>query len=225
MIFAQQNSPFAEDDISKKITKEISLRYLIYVPEGYDSRKQAWPLLLYLHGGLGRGNDFKKLYWYPVPKMILEGAFPKSFIVVMPQCPEDKIWAELTDALSELINEITKRYKIDTSRIYGIGYSMGGNGIAYLAYTNPKIFAAIAPMSGFYYTWWVTRLKEIPAWFFHGAKDSIANVDEADKMVEGYRKVAVPTEVKYSRDPEGIHCPPSEEQHLELLQWLLKHSK
>jgi predicted peptidase len=221
---AQRKSAFLESELSKTITKRISLRHLIHLPEGHEGKNQRWPLLLYLHGGMGRGNDFQKIFWYPVPKMILENAFPNSFVVVIPQCPEGKIWTELSDALLELIHDITGRYKIDTSRIYGIGYSMGGNGIAYLAYANPEIFAAIAPMSGFYHpVLWGGKLKNIPAWFFHGVKDATAGVDSADQMVEEYRKDKL--EVKYSRDPEGIHQPPSVEQHLELLQWLLTHAK
>jgi len=221
--FEQQNSPFSENELAKKITKEISLRYLIHLPDGYEGSEQHFPLLLYLHGGIGRGADFQKLYWYPIPKMILEKEFPNSFIAVIPQCPAGKYWPELTDELSSLINEITTHYKADTTHIYGIGYSMGGNGIAYLAYTHPEVFAAIAPMSGKYNTWWVSRLKKVPAWFFHGAKDTLVSVRESDEIVEAYQKNKA--EVKYSRDPEGTHRPPTEEQHLELLQWFLEHSK
>jgi len=155
--------------------------------------------------------------------MILENKFPDSLIAVIPQCPEGKYWPELTDELSCLINEITTHYHVDTTRIYGIGYSMGGNGIAYFAYAHPKIFAAIAAMSGKYNTWWLSRLKKVPAWFFHGVKDSLVNVRESDEMVEEYKKIGI--EVKYSRDPEGMHRPPTEAQHQELFQWLLQQSK
>jgi predicted peptidase len=221
--FGRQNAPFRESKLEKKIVKEISIRYLIHLPEGYEGSKQLFPLLLYLHGGQGRGDDFQKLSWYPIPKMILTNKFPNSLIAVIPQCPEGKVWEELEDALVAVIDEIANRYRVDASRIYGIGYSMGGNGIVHLAYTHPDIFAAIAPMSGYYFTWWVSRLKDIPAWFFHGAKDSPVSLKETDEMVEEYKKLG--GEVKYSRDPEGGHRPPSEEQHLEVLEWLLKHSK
>lgn len=220
---AQQKNPFIENRLPETITKNISLRYLVHLPNQSGGMHHPLPLLLYLHGGMGRGNDFKKLYWYPVPKMILENTFPDSFVVVIPQCPEGKNWIEYTDALSELIHQTIKYYSIDTSRIYGIGYSMGGNGIAYLAYMHPELFSAIAAMSGFYYTTWASRLKDIPSWFFHGAKDTILNIDESDKIVEELRKFQA--NVKYTREPEGIHSPPAVEQHLEVLQWFLEHSK
>jgi predicted peptidase len=68
---------------------------------------------------------------------------------------------------------------------------MGGNGIAYLAFANPDLFAAISPMSGYYSTWWVRRLKKIPTWFFHGDADSTVPVFEADRMVEEFKREGV----------------------------------
>jgi predicted peptidase len=219
----QRESPFVEGDLSRIITKRISVRYMAHLPGGYAGTKDRWPLLIYLHGGRGRGSDFQKLYWYPIPKMILENKFPDSFVVVIPQCPEGKDWTELIDALEVLIGHMIDNFRIDTSRIYGIGYSMGGNGIAYFAYTHPGMFSAIVPMSGEYFTTWASRLGKVPCWFFHGAKDTIANIDRCDRIVEELRKFN--DEVKYTRDPQGIHSPPTMEQHLEISQWLLKHSK
>ena len=104
-----------------------------------------------------------------------------------------------------------------------MGYSMGGNGIVEFAFRNPHMFAAIAAMSGYYFNLWVSRIKDIPIWFFHGAKDNMIELKEADEIVEEYKKFSV--DVKYTRDPEGGHNPPTIEQHLEVLQWLLTHSK
>jgi predicted peptidase len=221
--FSQESQPFQESVLSKTITRQLSLRYLIHVPKKYGTRNSAYPLLLYLHGGLGRGNDFQKLSWYPIPKMIRENSFPDSFIVVIPQCPEGQMWTEQLDALLSLIEETAKRYSIDTTRIYGMGYSMGANGIGYLAYVRPKIFSAIALMSGVYNPWWVTRLRNVPAWYFHGAKDTCVSVNQSDRMVEEYRKEGMMA--RYSRDPEGGHRPPSTEAHREVLDWLLQFSK
>lgn len=65
-IHAQDTEPFFEKDFSKEKCYDISLRYLISLSANYDSQEK-WSLLLYLHGSMGRGDDFKKLYWYPVP--------------------------------------------------------------------------------------------------------------------------------------------------------------
>jgi predicted peptidase len=222
-IQAQENEPFLERNFSKEICHDVSLRYLIYLPLNYDSHEK-WPLLLYLHGGMGRGNDFKKLYWYPVPKMILEKKYSLPFIIVIPQCPEGKMWSDMELInVAELLESIIESYNVDRTRIYAIGYSMGGNGVLALAFYAPDIFAAIAPMSGMSNTWWTSKIKHIPSWFFHGVKDDHVPVRESDEMVEALKKEGA--EVHYSRDPERAHSPPTENEHLLLFEWLLQHKK
>jgi predicted peptidase len=223
-IQAQDDMPFLEKHFSKKICRNISLRYLIHLPVGYDNSQEKWPLLLYLHGGMGRGNDFKKLYWYQVPKMILEKKYNLPFIVIIPQCPDGKMWSNIELlAVSELLKNAIGSYKVDSTRIYAIGYSMGGNGVLALAYYEPDIFTAIASMSGYYTTWWASKIKNIPLWFFHGAKDDHTPVHICDEMVDVLKKNGA--EVKYSRKDEGIHSQPPEKEHLKVFEWLLKHRK
>ena len=90
-----------------------------------------------------------------------------------------------------MINEIVNKYNVDTSRIYGIGYSLSGNGIVELTFRNQNMFASIATMSGCYYNMWVIRIKDIPIWVFHGAKDIRIEVKEADDIVEEYKKFGI----------------------------------
>ena len=57
------------------------------------------------------------------PKEIEAGKqFP--FIVVSPQCPEDKVLESVE--LTALLDEIVEKYKVDKDRIYVTGLSMGG---------------------------------------------------------------------------------------------------
>jgi predicted peptidase len=221
---AQDSKPFLEKNFSKKICYDFSLRYLIFLPAGYNDSQEKWPLILYLHGGMGRGNDFKKLYWYPVPKMILENKHKLPFIVVIPQCPEGKMWSDMELLkVVEILKNTIESYRVDSTRVYAIGYSMGGNGVMALAYYASDIFAAIAPMSGMSNTWWASKIKDIPSWFFHGAKDDHVPVRESDEMVDALKKEGA--EVRYSRNNERTHSPPTENEHLELFEWLLKHKK
>jgi predicted peptidase len=223
-IQAQDNSPFIEKTFVEKWDCDISMRHLIHLPEGYDAASKKWALLLYLHGGMGRGSDFKKLHWYPVPRMILEKKFDLPFIVLIPQCPEGKMWSNMElISVIELLKNIMESYKVDENRIYAVGYSMGGNGVLALANYVPDMFAAIAPMSGMSNTWWASKIKDIPSWFFHGAKDDHVPVRESDEMVEALKKEGA--EVKYTRHDERKHSPPTETEHLALFEWLLKHKR
>jgi predicted peptidase len=125
--------------------------------------------------------------------------------------------------VTELLKHIVECYRVDDARIYAVGYSMGGNGVLALARYIPDIFAAIAPMSGMSNVWWASYIKDIPAWFFHGAKDDHVPVQESDEMVDALKIVGA-KEIKYSRDNERKHSPPTEEEHLLLFEWLLKHT-
>jgi len=224
-IQAQESKPFLEKIYSQKLVCDISVRHLIFLPDGYSDSQERWPLLLYLHGGMGRGKNFKKLHWYPVPRMILQGKYKLPFIVLVPQCPEGTMWSDMElIKVAELLKHIVESNRVDEARIYAVGYSMGGNGVLALANYIPDIFAAMASMSGMSNVWWASNIKDIPVWFFHGVKDDRVPVRESDEMVEELKKEGA-KEIKYTRDEERKHSPPTEEEHLLLFEWLLKHTK
>ena len=130
----------------KEITRTVAANYLLYLPKDYGVQgEKKWPLILYLHGGMGRGDDLEKVMWYPLPKMLSQNdSFP--FVVITPQCPAGEMWTD-TGLLISLLDEVLSAYSIDPDRVYLAGYSMGGNGAWYLAYKHPERFAAVAPMS------------------------------------------------------------------------------
>ena len=83
----------------------VTLNFLLYLPGDYDQR-DAWPLLLFLHGAGERGDDLELVKVHGPPKLIAAGKdFP--FIVVSPQCPEFRAWhaLELTALLDHLEQE------------------------------------------------------------------------------------------------------------------------
>ena len=123
---------------------KVRLQYLLYLPKDYD-KKEAWPLVLFLHGAGERGDNLDLVKKHGPPKLIEEGkSFP--FLVVSPQCPENKWWEPV--ALTALLDEIVAKYKIDKDRVYVTGLSMGGFGTWSLAAHTPKRFAAIVPICG-----------------------------------------------------------------------------
>jgi pimeloyl-ACP methyl ester carboxylesterase len=192
--------------------------YLTYLPKGYDADPKArWPVIIFLHGGSSRGNDLNKLKANGIPDRIERGkSIP--FVVIAPQCPVDKRW-ETDDWFDIFFDEITRRYRVDTSRIYLTGLSLGASGTWYLAIKHPSIFAAIAPISGrsSYMQLMadsVRNLAGIPIWIFHGSVDEIVDVNESLEMAkrlehcgvkyrlsvfEGHKHWQTPWEV-YGRD-------------------------
>ena len=73
-----------------------------------------------------------------------------QFIGLTPQCPADMRWDTpgMPRAVVDLIDEIIAKHRVDESRIYLTGLSMGGKGTWLVAHEAPDYFAAIAPMSG-----------------------------------------------------------------------------
>jgi poly(3-hydroxybutyrate) depolymerase len=203
------------------LSRNVALRYLLHLPEGYGKDERRWPLLLYLHGGMGRGEDFARMAWYPLIRMVSEGAL-LPLIVVAPQCPAGETWTD-PERLIAVLDEVSASYRVDADRVYLAGYSMGGEGAWFLAYRHPERFAAVAAMSGPGNPWWSSRLAQLPVWAFHGAKDDRVPVAETEAMVEAIRKEG--GDVRVSIDPDRGHSPPSPAEHEALLTWLLAHHR
>jgi predicted peptidase len=210
-----------ERSYSAELSREVRSRYLLYLPWHYGDKDTNWPLLLYLHGGMGRGDRFDKMAWYPVPKMMLRNdSLP--FIVIAPQCPAGEMWTD-AEMLVSLIQNVCDSFSVDTNRIYLAGYSMGGAGVWFVAYKYPEKFAALAPMSGWSLRFSADRLKELPVWVFHGAEDSLVPVSEAEAMIGELHELNA--EVKTSIVAGRSHTPPSIDEHKELFDWFLMHRR
>ena len=114
------------------------MSYLLYLPPAYETNEEEWPLLLFLHGAGERGDDLELVKVHGPPKMIAQGEdFP--FVVISPQCPKGEIWS--IETLHALIIEVVETHRIDTSRIYVTGLSMGGYGqqpYPYAVVANPR---------------------------------------------------------------------------------------
>ncbi len=134
--------------------------YYEYLPAGYSSGSQTYPLILFCHGigELGNGNaDLSKVIDTGLPQLISQGKFPvsfttpasgtQSFIVISPQFIN---WPVPTD-LNDILNYVLKNYRVNTNRIYITGLSMGGGATwAYAGYSaaySDRI-AAIVPIAG-----------------------------------------------------------------------------
>lgn len=205
-----------------QVTVPVSLGYLLYLPEEYDPQR-AWPLLLYLHGSGERGADLEQVKRHGPPKLIAEGQkFP--FIVVSPQCAQFEGWMTKLHVLGMLLDEIESSYAIDVDRIYVTGNSMGGYGTWGLAIAYPQRFAAIAPICGGGDPSAICALKDVPAWTFHGANDTVIPVEHSEQMVE--RLKACGGNVQFTIYPDVDHDAWTRTYaNPQLYTWLLKQSK
>jgi predicted peptidase len=158
----------------------------LFLPKAYAaSADEKFPLIIFLHGSGERGDDLAKVKVHGPPKIVdTDPNFP--FIVVSPQAPEGERW-EIAK-LDALLAEVRKTYRIDESRIYLTGLSMGGFGTWDWAIARPGLFAAIAPVCGRSDVSRAAALKDMSVWAFHGDNDPAVDMSGSFDMVAAVRK-------------------------------------
>lgn len=172
-----------------------SYRYQVYVPTEYETRTD-WPVILFLHGAAERGSDGILQTTLGLGPAIRANPSRFPAIVVFPQVPKDSSWAGgPADAAMVALRQTMAEYRVDANRVYLTGLSMGGRGTWYLAFRNPGVFAAVAPICG-----WIAdsprfsplpvvpadrgaplealakQLRDVPIWIFHGEMDRVVPV-------------------------------------------------
>lgn len=196
-------------------------RYQVFVPASYVPT-QRWPVILFLHGAGERGKDGYFQTQVGLGAAIREKVARVPAIAVFPQATPDSSWTgTLARVAMAALDQTTREYQTDPARVYLTGLSMGGNGTWYLAYRNPKRFAAIVPVCG-----WVSpniwkvdpvvpadsgdvyaalgrQLRQTPTWIFHGEIDQAVPVDESRKAFAGLQAAGAP--VQYSELPGTGH--------------------
>jgi predicted peptidase len=210
---------------ANKLDREIKVRaridYLLFLPDGYEKSTEKFPLMLFLHGAGESGSDLAKVKVHGPPKIVeTKKDFP--FIVVSPQSP-GRGWDP--NVLNALIDEAAEKYRVDKDRIYLTGLSMGGYGTWALATAYPDRFAAIAPICGGGNPVEASKLKDMPIWCFHGAKDNVVPLERSKEMVEAVER-AGNKQVKFTIYPEATHDSWTETyNNQEFYDWLLKQNR
>lgn len=212
-----------------------TLLYRLFIPLHYDQKKK-YPLVLYLHGGGGRGNDNRKQIDGGNGYLIdfftgneTQAHYP-SFVLA-PQSPMEG-WIE-EDSITptrplhlvhELIGELQRTYNIDETRIYVAGQSMGGFGTFAIISEYPRKFAAGVALCGGGDQSKVARLTNVPIWVFHGARDESVAVERSRTIVAGIRNAG--GKVRYTEYADTGHIIwPSVVRETELLPWLFAQRK
>lgn len=215
----------SEGSFQGNVIKTVSSEYLLYLPDGFDEEPgKQWPLLVFLHGSGERGSDLEKVKVHGPPRLINEGRkFP--FVVLSPQCPDRTDWD--TETLFALIKHIASRYRIDETRVYVTGLSMGGWATWDLAMAHPDYFAAIAPVCGRVnrnYNERACELKNMPVWAFHGAADDVVLINETARMIKDLK--ACGSEARFTIYPLANHDSWTETyNNPELYDWFLSQKR
>jgi predicted peptidase len=205
----------------REIKITVKFNYLLYLPEGYEQGEKSWPLVLFLHGSGESGDDLNQVKVHGPPKLIEAG---KSFpaIVVSPQSAR-RGWEPA--ALNAMLDELTEKYRVDQERIYVTGLSMGGFGTWTLAAASPERFAAIIPICGGGNPADAAKLKDLPIWVFHGAKDSAVSLRRSEDMVQALKDAGA-KRVQFTVYPDADHDSWTQTyENTEVWDWLFKQKR
>ena len=174
--------------VKKTITHTIDANiggYLEALPAHYYNHpKKKYPLIIFLHGqgemGDGSQTSLRIVADNAIPKLIADKTFPKNFYVnggsyqFVVLSPQFKGWPQPSD-INDMITYAIKNYKVDSTRLYICGLSMGGGGDWDYSWNYGKRVTAVVPISG---ASWPTTEKgqyiakdDLAVWAFHNNND------------------------------------------------------
>lgn len=189
-----------------KVANDWEMPYRLFCPES----RGKLPLVLYLHGSGGSGNDNHK----QIEGSNIFGVFLWALSEIQAKHPcyilapqTDRRWlryewispdhiprrtipglGEGAAAAVEIINSMIREFDIDVHRIYITGNSMGGGGVWHMVAHCAELFAAAVPCCGGPTLESATENPRIPVWNYHGNADTSVPVGISRERIEARRK-------------------------------------
>lgn len=220
--------------------------YYSGIPSNYAKASKNYPLLITVHGGgqVGNGNqDLPFVLNDGIPLMLQNKKFPPSFhvgtedfspIILAPQFNQSASAAEI----ATFIDFARKEYRIDPSRIYLTGLSMGGIVTAEAGGEFPNRFAAIVPMSGVSIDNFTDphckniANSKLPVWIFHNENDPKISIAEPRAFVANINKYSPAISPKLTVFKSDVHDswsaaidPAYKENGMNIYEWMLQYRR
>lgn len=183
---------------------DIVMPFRLKSPKNAEAGK-TYPLIVFLHGGGSNGIDNVKSMCGFYLKNLKKYA-EEDYYCLVPQAPEDRFWdVDMIEAVERLLDEfILPELKVDETRIYLSGSSMGGRGSLMAMSVNPNRYAAAmfdaagfpsditqeADENGRYPDLKIdyASLKNIPMLISHGLSDDVVPIEEIKTIVANLKE-------------------------------------
>lgn len=184
------------------------VRYGLYVPPYFSKARGPFPLVVFFHGYPERGID--RCFAVGLAQSIVlkfgehtpNGRF--EFAAFFPIDPEG-MWSlkpKEIDGIVGALDDVVRRYNIDPKRLYLTGHSNGADGVWALAHAHPEKWAALATASSFGEPE-IDKVRRVPIWIFHGAKDPLSPVERTRAIVQKLKDANA--DVRYTEIPDRAH--------------------
>lgn len=180
------------------------------------------PLIVFLHGKSLSGTNIDRVKRYGALKGVERGLDIPAYLVA-PQLPSGP-WN--ADKVDEIVNYMIKTYNIDEDRIYVTGMSLGSYGTMKYVGEYPNRVAAAISICGGGDVNDACNLAQVPIKVIHGDKDFIVPLSESQKIVNAVKKCDKQAPIELQVVKGGNHGSVEDlYRHMELYDWLLKHTK
>jgi predicted peptidase len=218
------------------------------LPGRYLQTSKKYPLLIWIHGNGQVGNgrtDLPKVLYGGVPKLLNEKLFPPdfrvqgnsfSFIILAPQFTQ---WPGNDDVMS-LITYAKKNYRVDVSRIYLSGLSMGGIVTADVAAGYGSQLAAVVPIAGVSIGNGLTEKcasiahANLPVWVFQNSNDDVFDLHNSlsfVSLINGFKSSVPARYTEFLPFGDNGHDawtkatdPNYKENTINIYEWMLQYS-
>lgn len=210
--------------LSFRVNESEQIKYWLFTP---SNATDDMPLIVYLHGDSGKGDDINNLKRNGFCKWVSEGQFDNTpAYILFPQIPSSKKgWLEIKTYVKELIEYICEAYHTDKTRISLTGHSKGGSGTWGMAIAYPEMFSAIAPLSGGVQNSAenVNTLANTRIWAFVGSADTIVKPDYSIDFVEALKEKNPNAKITIFDGATHIDVPMLAylDSDLKLIDWLI----
>lgn len=197
-------------------------RYQVFVPAA--TRAGRAPVILFLHGSGERGDDNRRQVEVGLGPRVRDRARDFPAIVVFPQAPDGTEWSDNVAVVLAQLEAATVEFDGDRDRTYLTGLSMGGYGTWDLALREPTRFAALVPVCGGLsggtrrpsltvqsvagepdpFAAAAQRLRAVPTWIFHGARDDVVPPEQSRRMAAALRAAGA-VDARYTEFADANH--------------------
>ncbi|MBE6263538.1 MAG: phospholipase [Prevotella sp.] len=200
---------------------ESDYNFWIYTPHEYAEDNHKLPLIVFLHGASLCGNNLERVRRYGTLDAIEKG-LDVPMLVVAPQNPGG---AWNPKKLMNLLEWVEEHYRVDESRVYVLGMSLGGYGTMDFAGTYPDKIAAAMALCGGCSLKDDQGLGKLPLWIIHGTGDAAVSVKQSQRVVDDLQQANNDKLLRYYWVPGGSHGLLARAFYLQqTYDWLIAHS-
>jgi predicted peptidase len=217
--------------------------YYQALPWYYYATTKNYPLIIFIPGGgqLGNGgSDLPSLLSDGMAKLLNEQKFPANFIVngsntsFIVLTPQLRKYPSNED-VKAFIDYAFQNFRVDRSRVYLSGISIGGTIISDVAATYPSLITAVVPIAGESQTQESCRqlaLNHIPVWDFHNSGDPTVNVSQSNTFIawiNSYSPSPAPRQTVFQANEHDAWTkaldPAYKENNMNVYEWMLQYAK